>query len=308
MTKNSFTIGFYHFPPLIVGKTRDILINSQNLKYLSEQILCEDLNKYYNIQVFGDGLFKISTPKFDAETLEKTITSFLICLYSETNFWFPRMNFSLHDMMAFNKNGSVNHFGVNHMNQILYEARKSSKSIPILKWYNKTRSELQTCHITNAIQKFAKLDNSPIQKYIFSLLLQSHVAYQNYRFNECLGFCWLIIETILGYRWEQYIETHPNRLNSNRRKNLKKNLTISEKIEILDLTNILPKSFPTSYYNKLSTIRKLRNDFFHELKPVSGDAASDSIELAQELIYFYFGVKVSCRIGRILVNHPSSKN
>ncbi|MCB9772239.1 MAG: hypothetical protein H6754_06775 [Candidatus Omnitrophica bacterium] len=290
---NSF--GIYHNPPLIIDHTRDILIDPNNTKILSQKVATTKIKPGYKIDVFVDGLFKF-TPKqpVSYSDIEQMTNIFFFCLYAKLRFFLPKMNASLYEVIHYNKNNKIKNYGINPLNKIFFEARDPStyKAHPILDWRNKFRYEIKSSSIKNAAQLAEKLLNLDIDLTIFNLINKSHVAYQNYDFNMTLAFNWLAAEYFLSKLFDNFISKNRKTINRDRKSTLE-HYMVSEKIEIMNLSGLIDFNL----YQEISHIRKKRNKYFHDLRPINKEDAVRSIELTQSFLKIFYNLQLNFRYG-----------
>jgi hypothetical protein len=149
----------------------------------------------------------------------------------------------------------------------------------------------------------AVLDHSSDHTLLLTeLLAHSCKAFEDHEYSLSLIVSWAITEKLLQCRWSRYLsEERQNKvevdgeqvplLTKEREKKLTdgNQFTASVTTEFLTCLGLLPFKL----YQRLNRVRNARNHWMHELQPVSWEAASDAIRLAQEMLREVEGVNFS---------------
>ena len=146
-------------------------------------------------------------------------------------------------------------------------------------------------------ESFSLLDeilSNPDQNAMFlvELCLRSCKACEDHNYALSLVTAWALVENLLQRLWSRYIDDQRDRqvedgevfLNSARREKLTygRDFTASVISEFLSLADIIPFEL----FQVLSKVRKARNDWMHELRPVTRLDANEAVGLAQRMLNF----------------------
>ena len=102
------------------------------------------------------------------------------------------------------------------------------------------------------------------------------------------GISWAIVEALIHKRWTSHIAGAPG-MNSDRRQKLTgRDYTASVKIEMLALAGRLT----SEEYANAEVVRKARNKWMHELRPVTSSTANYAAGLAARLYQNDFSIPV----------------
>ena len=121
------------------------------------------------------------------------------------------------------------------------------------------------------------------------LILHACKYLEEVKFELSLISAWAALERLITDFWRNYIDNcgvglppqQAPKINKDRRKKLVegRDFTISVITEILSLRGLIPHDT----YEAIDRVRKSRNDWIHDLKPVSEENAYDAIKLARSL-------------------------
>jgi hypothetical protein len=141
---------------------------------------------------------------------------------------------------------------------------------------------------------------------LVEILAHGCKAFEDHNYSLALVTAWAVIEKMLQARWHGYIDgeraareivdgQQVPRVNSDRAKKLKdgNNFTASVVTECLTCLSLLP--FPL--YKPLNQVRDARNKWMHELRPVTRDAASQAVQLAQDMLRQVEGIDLTIPVG-----------
>jgi hypothetical protein len=123
------------------------------------------------------------------------------------------------------------------------------------------------------------------------LYLRGWRAYQDHNYSLCLMTMWTITEQLIQELWKRYIGDNRERdlggdvvnfITGSRQKILtdSRSFTASVISEILSFTGRIPFEL----YQELTKARKARNDWVHDLNPVSHEAASGAAKVAEQML------------------------
>jgi len=166
-----------------------------------------------------------------------------------------------------------------------------------------TEEALKTSFATLA----AVLDHSSNHSLLLvEILAHGCKAFEDHNYSLALVTAWSVIEKMLQARWHRYIDgeraakedvdgQQVPRVNADRAKKLKdgNNFTASVVTESLTCLGLLP--FPL--YKPLNQVREARNKWMHELRPVTRDAASQAVQLAQDMLRQVEGIDLTIPVG-----------
>jgi hypothetical protein len=99
-------------------------------------------------------------------------------------------------------------------------------------------------------------------------------------FSDSIIVAWTQVEIYLYEKMQTYAKSNQARFNADRRKRLKKDVTASETIEILEVGGQLS----IDEYKDINKIRKIRNGIIHEGKVASFEDACAAIKLLENII------------------------
>lgn len=133
---------------------------------------------------------------------------------------------------------------------------------------------------------------------LVDLLYHQHYMFYRHRFAECLIGAWSIIEAALFHLWETYLtkcrESGTDITRTRKQKLTGRDFTASIVQEILNLSGI----FSNDEYTKIDEIRKARNNWIHQLVPVSWEQASNALQLCGKMISKAWGIELLLTIAR----------
>lgn len=166
---------------------------------------------------------------------------------------------------------------------------------------SRTRLLIESDTLKMSFQLLAEILQHPASHALLvtDLYARSCKEYEDHNYELCLVTAWAITEKLLQRLWERYIEDNLKReidgsevnfINNDRKKRLNdgRNFSASVISEILSLANYLPLSL----YKELLSVRKERNNWLHDLKPISRRTAELSIRLAEEMLHLVDGLNL----------------
>ncbi|MBF6216249.1 hypothetical protein IU469_32235 [Nocardia puris] len=122
---------------------------------------------------------------------------------------------------------------------------------------------------------------------LLDLFLRGSKAYQDHNHNFSLINCWTITERLLNDLWtmmqENIKSTHGSTfIDHTRRKRLSDGRTFTASViaEMLSFLGYISKDL----YDDISSVRKLRNDWMHSLKPVSASSVDLAMSVCERLL------------------------
>jgi hypothetical protein len=174
-------------------------------------------------------------------------------------------------------------------------------------WQEKRKATISVEVVTQSFEMLDKiLQHSEADALdLVNLYARSCKAYEDHDYSLCLATAWTVIEKLLYYFWEGYLnhlngtrQPAPGRakfINSKRKDNLIKgqNYSASIVIEILSLTNTIPASL----YEELMVLRKARNNWIHELKAPEWETAKDAVLKAAEMLRLIYNLDLNVPLG-----------
>ena len=140
---------------------------------------------------------------------------------------------------------------------------------------------------------------TPHALLVTDLFARSCKAYEDHNYSLCLTVAWAIIEKLLQLLWERYVEQNHEReidgvkvnfINKTRREKLTESRDFNASVisEILSITNTLPFSL----YQEITKVRQTRNNWIHDLEPVSREIAETSVSMATKLLNLADGINL----------------
>lgn len=162
--------------------------------------------------------------------------------------------------------------------------------------------------IAESFSLLGEILSNPDQNAIFlvELCLRSCKACEDHNYALSLVTAWSVVENLLQRSWSRYIDDQRDRrgedgevfVNSARRDKLTdgRDFTASVISEFLSLADVIPFDL----YQILSKVRKARNDWMHELRPVTRLDANAAVVLAQRMLNFVDKLGIAILpVGRI---------
>jgi len=156
--------------------------------------------------------------------------------------------------------------------------------------------------IDTVAESFQLLDTvlqhpAPYALIVTDLYARSCKAYEDHNYSLCLVMAWAITEKLVQELWDRYLEANREReidgakvtfINRSRRDLLTDGRDFHASVigEILSLANSLP--FPL--HKDISRVRQARNDWLHELKPLSREDALLSVSVAERMLNLVYGL------------------
>lgn len=162
----------------------------------------------------------------------------------------------------------------------------------------RTLFNIQT--LDRSFRELDKILNSDVPNLLelVEILFRSATDYRDQRFAESIILSWSVCESLLGEMWaglvseKEYLpeasmgesaqgNSQMKRVNKDRRSKLMgTQFSASIITEVLELNDRIPFSL----FQKIESLRKIRNDRLHSLKSVAGDDASMAVRTAEELM------------------------
>ncbi len=148
-----------------------------------------------------------------------------------------------------------------------------------LNQFQKERRFLSKSMVNSILNQAKKLlENNEIYEAL-NLLTHSMSHIYQLESNQAFILGWTIIEQYLNYKWEQLLKG--KRISNKRIDKLKsRDYTVSVVCEILNLMG----EQSDDEYAKFNKLRRARNDFMHELKPISSQLAHKAVSTARDLL------------------------
>jgi hypothetical protein len=134
---------------------------------------------------------------------------------------------------------------------------------------------------------------------LMALLNKAISSTRRGEFAEAHILSWAVIEKLIQVEWDEFMENTnetfddgTKSINSKRKNFLNgRDFTAAVRIEILELAKVIPYEV----YKRLGPIRKVRNDWIHNLGPVSVQDCRDCYTVARDLL--------STKVG-FTIRHP----
>ena len=134
-------------------------------------------------------------------------------------------------------------------------------------------------------------NESEVVLMLCDLYTRSHKAYNEHNYSLCLILAWSLSENLLQRLWKRFIEENRSTtingeevslINADRKRALEDggNFSASVISEVLSFSQWLP----ISTYKDLSATRRIRNNWIHNLAPVSRESASVSVRVAEQML------------------------
>lgn len=128
---------------------------------------------------------------------------------------------------------------------------------------------------------------------LVDLYLRATHAFQEHNHSLSLVNYWTIIERMINELWKQLQDDHESRggelfIDGKRRKRLEDGRTYTAAVmtEILSFLDYIPKNL----YDDLSAVRKLRNDWMHDLRQIDATEAQRANSACERLLQQVMGV------------------
>jgi hypothetical protein len=321
--------GYYLWPPVWVGSRPSTPIIPETVKLLGEEAFRTKLAAGISVKVLRGGMFLFdftdwppgralpedSKPSFDeqAEVLLHRVTvlnAHLACLYTALahlqRFSLDKMALSPGDLIG---SRSLDEEGISFGDLrttwlVLAQFPSTYAAGLPIEFDLRMSSRTLVIEIATLEESFQLLDSilqhqAPHALLIAELHMRSCKAYEDHNYNLCLITAWAIIERLLQTLWTRYVDDYREKqidgaavtlINADRKSKLteSRDFTASVVSEILSLTERLPFSL----YRDLSTIRKARNDWIHDLIPVSREAAGLAIQTSEGMLSLVEGLNL----------------
>lgn len=137
--------------------------------------------------------------------------------------------------------------------------------------------------IDDAIDRLRRLLNRPEAEHLLALVdlyVRAAAAFTDHDYSAALVGAWTIAETLIQTKWERYLNDRGISGQRKRRLTDSQDVTASLIIEMLSLGDVLP----VDLYERMSLVRKSRNKWVHELRPVTGLTAAEAITTVEHLL------------------------
>ena len=299
--------GYYLWPAVWLGarrdRTTDIDPNELRLEVARRKLSCGIIARgsrdgfiAFDFTAFAD-LDPTSEPGFDPHVLRalrrvELLSAHLCCLYAaamETQGFCLAKQYLTPDSVIRSSSLDVDDFSGSGTTQPFdllmarYPSTYNSQFPYVLDWRNKNR--LTTISEATLDRSFSLFDEA-VALADDQLLTQLHrhllaaALFEQHDYGLSLSGSWTNSEIILGRLWNKL--NNDRGLSGPRAKRLADNRTFSAAVrtEILQLSGLLT----VELYESCCAVRKARNDWMHELRPVSRSTATDAIALTEHLI------------------------
>ena len=169
------------------------------------------------------------------------------------------------------------------------QVSNAKKTIGVLSDNDKLfRPSLTVSLLDNALNVMFVDSDFTANWQLIALLNKAVLSTHRGEFAEAHILSWAVIEKIIQNEWDRFIESTNEILddgaktvNSKRKEILNnRDYTVSVRTEMLELAKIIPYTL----YKRLSPIRKTRNDWMHNLGPVSLQDCRECYEVAREFL------------------------
>lgn len=321
--------GYYLWPPAWVGSGAPTPVTLETVKLLGEEAFRTTLTGGISLKVLRGGMFLFdftnwlpgrplpenSKASFDEEAkilLQRVavLNAHLACLYTAIgtlqNYCHHKMAVSPGDLVTAKSldDGGMG-FGDPRTGWLVL-AQYPNTYAPEVPVQADLRVffRILVIEIPTLKQSFDLLDSilrhpHPDSLLIADLHMRSCKAYEDHNYALCLITSWAVTERLLQTLWTRYLDQNREKhidgtsvtvINADRKSKLTetRDFTASVISEILSLTEQLPFDL----YKDLSTIRKARNNWIHDLKPVPREAAGLSIETSERVLELVEGLKL----------------
>jgi hypothetical protein len=312
---------YYHSPTIWVGSSAPIVGADVDVSKLGEEVYRTTLSEGITAKVLREGMFifdfsswllgralpESGVPDFDAvaAVILKRVTvlnAHLACLYTALsrlqNFALEKMVVSPSDLISLKSLDDTGMSFGDYRVAALALARYPStyaQGIPTtLDWRIVRRSVIVKIEtVTESFRLLSTILHHPDPDALFlaDLHVRSCKAYEDHNYALCLVTAWTIAENLMQRLWNRYVDENRLRqvagtevvfINSDRRDKLIKSRDFTPSVisEILSLTNRLPFEL----YQGISKVRQARNEWLHDLRPVSRDDASRAVKTAEQML------------------------
>ena len=314
---------YYHWPTIWVGSKLPTPGEDVDVRKLEEEVYRTTLPAGIIAKVLRDGMFvfdfsdwppgralpdDFTSSNFDAKASvmlmrASIFNAHLACLYSalyycQNHFVLDKMVVSPSDLILLNSFNDFNgmSFGDIRVSELTLARYPSTYRQDLPKgfdWRLAHRLLVSTDTVAESFRILSTIIQNSDQACLFltELCLRSCKAYEEHNYSLSLVSAWTVTEYLLQRLWNRYIDNNRQRkvkdagvvfINNDRKERLTKSrdFTASVISEILSLCDVLPFSL----YQELSKVRTARNNWLHDMKPVTREDALRSTEVAQQMI------------------------
>jgi hypothetical protein len=148
-------------------------------------------------------------------------------------------------------------------------------------WYISPRAEVVSIEdVEEWLRKTERVTQSGTVSETLRFLLEAYTHFHNSDYLEAFVLSWLIVEKDVYSRWNRYLED--KRIQDSRRRKLENPgvWTADVVIEELSLSGVIS----SNDYNKLMSMKTVRNNIIHKGERVSKEQAGKLLELALEIV------------------------
>ena len=135
-----------------------------------------------------------------------------------------------------------------------------------------------------------------VELYSFSL-----THFLERRFSEALILYWAAIEALINVQWDRLLASEKSTsevgLSSRRKARLKSPNSFTASVIIESL--YLLRHIPSEIYEKLSEVRKKRNEWMHKLQPIEEQDALEARSVCEHLLRHVFSFDLKGTIGGV---------
>jgi hypothetical protein len=146
-------------------------------------------------------------------------------------------------------------------------------------------------------------NRNPKALFLVELYLRSCKAFEDHNYALSLVTAWAVVENLLQRLWIHHIGEQKQKtvegtdvfINSDRMSKLAdgRDFTASVISEFLSFADVLP----FKVYQNLSYVRRARNDWMHELKPVTRLNAIEAVQLTHQMLNLVDELDLNIPIG-----------
>lgn len=158
----------------------------------------------------------------------------------------------------------------------MFELRQK---IPSRSQFQSVRTRIHPLHIELVLANFKNLLKMDKMRRSLKLLIDSYTHLIRWEFDQSFILSWVLVEQYLNHEWELYLD-QKKISNKKKKKYTGKEYTANMKINLLSLLGNLDEDDT----HELSRLRRIRNDFMHEISLVEGKDASGAFKLALRFV------------------------
>jgi hypothetical protein len=330
---NRNVTGFYHDPPIFVGECPvDEVAEKVYFDRFSEKVLQTTLSRGINMEVTVEGLFifdfnadiSYAIPD-DTEThndfnfIADKIVRRTRIMNAYLAFFYTQLvrvdNWTLNRLVVTPElTIKVSEAGFSFASQRvsdLYSSRVSGTYAPYLPATVDSRIHPRAWEaVSVAVVQCAAVDLSNLISQhgddgvmLVDLYLRASQAFQEYNHSFSLVNYWTIAEWIINDLWRQMQRDYESRegtvfIDRSRRKRLEDGRTYTAAVmtEFLSFLGYLSKDL----YDDICKVRKSRNDWMHDLKPIDANSAALANYVCERLLKDVKGLTLSGTLGLTL--------